>query len=144
MSISEVLRGKGHQVAKVRTTDSVEMAVRKLSEERIGAVVVEDQWMRRAGIFSERDFLNAVAKHGAMALTFPVEKLMSTPVVTCRLSDSVETALAAMTLAKIRHLPVVNDGRLVGIVSIGDLVKHRLDEKALEANVLLDIARLHA
>jgi CBS domain-containing protein len=144
MSISEVLHGKGHQVTKVRTTDSVETAVRKLSDERIGAVVVEDQWMRHTGIFSERDFLNAVAEHGAKVLTFPVEKLMSTGLVTCRPTDSVETALAAMTLAKIRHLPVVENGQLIGIVSIGDLVKHRLDEKALEANVLLDIARLHA
>jgi CBS domain-containing protein len=144
MSISEVLRGKGHKVETVRTTESVEAAVRKLAEKRIGAVVVEDQWMRHAGIFSERDFVNAIAEHGARALTFPVEKLMSAPVVTCRPTDQVETAMAAMTMAKIRHLPVVDGGRLVGIVSIGDLVKHRLDEKALEANVLLDIARLHA
>jgi CBS domain-containing protein len=64
--------------------------------------------------------------------------------VTCRPSDSVETALGAMTMAKIRHLPVEDGGQLIGLVSIGDLVKHRLDEKALEANVLLDIARLHA
>jgi CBS domain-containing protein len=143
MSISDVLHGKGRQVEKVRTTDTVQTAVRRLADKRIGAVVVEDQWMKLAGIFSERDFVNAVAEHGATALTFSVEKLMSAPLVTCRLSDRVETALAAMTMAKIRHLPVVEDGKLVGIVSIGDLVKHRLDEKALEANVLLDIARLH-
>jgi len=144
MSISDVLHGKGHHVVKVRTTDTVQAAVRKLAEERIGAVIVEDQWMRRAGIFSERDFVNAVAEHGPQALTFPVERLMSAPVVTCRPHDRVETAMAAMTMAKIRHLPVVDNDQLVGIVSIGDLVKHRLDEKALEANVLLDIARLHA
>ena len=84
MSISDVLRGKGHHVVKVRTADTVQAVVRKLSEERIGAVVVEDQWMRPAGIFSERDFVNAVAEHGAAALAFPVEKLMSAPVVTCR------------------------------------------------------------
>jgi CBS domain-containing protein len=144
MSISDVLHSKGHQVVKVRTTDTVETAVRKLSEQRIGALVVEDQWMRHAGIFSERDFVNAIAEHGSRTLTFPVEKLMTAHVVTCRPADSVETALAAMTMAKIRHLPVVDAGKLVGIVSIGDLVKHRLDEKALEANVLLDIARLHA
>jgi CBS domain-containing protein len=143
MSIAEVLHGKGHQVVKVRTTDTVQAAVRKLADERIGAVVVEDPWMRHTGIFSERDFVNAVAEHGALALTFHVERLMSAPVVTCRLTDSLETALAAMTMAKIRHLPVIDGGQLVGIVSIGDLVKHRLDEKALEANVLLDIARLH-
>jgi CBS domain-containing protein len=144
MSISDVLRVKGHHVVKVRTTDAVQAVVKKLSEERIGAVVVEDQWMRLAGIFSERDFVNAVAEHGAQALSLSAEKLMSAPVVTCRSNDRVETAMAAMTMAKIRHLPVVDGGQLVGIVSIGDLVKYRLDEKALEANVLLDIARLHA
>ncbi len=64
MSISDVLHTKGHHVVKVRTTDTVQTAVRKLAEERIGAVVVEDQWMRTAGIFSERDFVNAVAEHG--------------------------------------------------------------------------------
>ena len=143
MSISDVLRGKGRQVVKVRTTDTIQAAVRKLAEHRIGAVVVEDAWMKPAGIFSERDFVNAVAEYGAQALLFRVERLMSTPMVTCRPTDSVETALAAMTLAKIRHLPVEDAGQLVGIVSIGDLVKHRLDEKALEANVLLDIARFH-
>jgi CBS domain-containing protein len=144
MSISDVLHGKGRQVVRVRTTDTVETAVRKLAEHRIGAVIVEDQWMKHVGIFSERDMVNAVAEHGARTLTFQVERLMSTPIVTCRLTDDVETAMAAMTMAKIRHLPVVENGKLVGIVSIGDLVKHRLDEKALEANVLLDIARLHA
>jgi CBS domain-containing protein len=144
MSILDVLHGKGHHVVTVRTSDTVQAVVRKLADERIGAVVVEDQWMRHAGIFSERDFVNAVARDGALALTFQVEKLMSSPIVTCRPNDHVETAMAAMTMAKIRHLPVVDDGKLVGIVSIGDLVKFRLDEKALEANVLLDIARLHA
>jgi CBS domain-containing protein len=144
MSISDVLRGKGRQVVTVRTTETVQAAVRKLADNRIGAVVVEDAWMRPEGIFSERDFVNAVAEYGAEALLFRVERLMSKPLVTCRLADKVETALAAMTMAKIRHLPVKDDNQLVGIVSIGDLVKHRLDEKALEANVLLDIARFHA
>jgi len=144
MSISDVLRGKGRQVVKVRTTDTVQDAVRKIADHRIGAVVVEDSWMKPVGIFSERDFVNAVAEHGAEALTFPVERLMTAPMVTCRPTDNVENALAAMTMAKIRHLPVEENGKLVGIISIGDLVKHRLDEKALEANVLLDIARLHA
>ncbi len=144
MSISDVLHGKGNQVVKVGAKDTVLSAIIKLANHKIGAVVVEDQWMRPAGIFSERDFVNATAEHGAQALTFPVERLMSTRIISCRLTDKVETAMSAMTLAKIRHLPVIDDGQLVGIVSIGDLVKHRLDEKALEANVLLDIARLHA
>lgn len=144
MSISDVLHGKGHQVVKVRETDTVETVVRKLFAERIGAVIVENQWMHHIGIFSERDFISAIAEEGAKTLSYPVAKLMTTQLITCRLTDKVETALAAMTAAKVRHLPVVDGDKLVGIVSIGDLVKHRLDEKALEANVLLDIARLHA
>jgi CBS domain-containing protein len=144
MSISDVLNHKGHQVVTVRDTDTVQTAVGKLAEHRIGAVVVEDKWMRHVGIFSERDLTNAVVRHGAESLHYPVAKIMSAPVVTCRPTDRVESAMATMTLAKIRHLPVIENGHLIGIVSIGDLVKHRLDEKALEANVLLDLSRLHA
>ncbi|HQT80466.1 MAG TPA: CBS domain-containing protein, partial [Rhodopila sp.] len=72
MSISDILHGKGRRVVTVRTTDTVEFGVRKLAEHRIGAVVVEDKWMHQAGIFSERDFVNAIADHGATALTMPV------------------------------------------------------------------------
>jgi CBS domain-containing protein len=144
MSITEVLHGKGHDVVTVRAGDTVQDAVHRLAEHRIGAVIVEDQWMRPAGVFSERDFVNAVARHGAAALAFPVERLMSAPLVTCRPADRVEAAMAAMTNARVRHLPVAEDGHIVGIVSIGDLVKHRLEAKALEADVLLDIARFHA
>lgn len=144
MSISDVLHGKGRDVVKVRATDSVETAVRLMSEHRIGAVFVEDQWMRHVGMFAEQNLVNAIAAHGARALSLPIETLMNGRVVTCGPHDRVETVMAAMTMAKIRHLPVIEGGQLVGIVSIGDLVKHRLDEKALEANVLLDIARLHA
>jgi CBS domain-containing protein len=144
MSISDVLNHKGHDVVKVHATDSVFSAVHKLAEHRIGAVVVENAWLRIAGIFSERDFLNGVHLHGPAVLEYPVEQLMSSPVLSCRSSDRVESAMATMTLAKIRHLPVIDDGRLVGIVSIGDLVKHRLDEKSLEASVLLDLSRMRA
>jgi CBS domain-containing protein len=73
-----------------------------------------------------------------------VRQLMTSPVMSCRSSDRVDAALAAMTLARFRHLPVIDNDELKGIVSIGDLVKHRLDEKELEANVLLDISRMHA
>ncbi len=144
MSISDVLHAKSSLVVKVGTNDTVLSAVAKMAKHGIGAVIVEDQWMKLAGIFSERDFVNATAEHGAPALTFPMERLMSKVLITCRASDPVDIALGAMTMAKVRHLPVVEDGKLIGIVSIGDLVKHRLDEKALEANVLLDISRLHA
>jgi CBS domain-containing protein len=144
MLIADILRSKGHDVVKVRPADSVVLAVRKLAEHRIGALIVESQWMRLVGIFSERDFVNAVAHDGAAALGFEVHQLMSSSIISCRSSDRIDAALAAMTLAKVRHLPVIDDGRLRGIVSIGDLVKHRLDEKELEASVLLDLSRMHA
>ena len=144
MLISDVLRTKGHHIERIRPTDSVEVAVRKLAEHRIGALVVEDRWMKPVGIFSERDFINAVAREGAAVLGFQVQQLMSTPMLTCRSSDRIDAVLATMTMSRIRHLPVLEDNELKGIVSIGDLVKHRLDEKDLEASVLLDIQRMRA
>ena len=144
MLISDVLRSKGHNVVQIRTADSVALAVRKLAEHRIGALVVEDRWMKLVGVFSERDFVNAIARDGAAALGFDVEQLMSSPIISCHTTDRIDAALATMTVARIRHLPVIDDGNLKGIVSIGDLVKHRLDEKELEANVLLEISRMRA
>ncbi len=144
MLISDVLRSKGHNVVQIRTADSVALAVRKLAEHRIGALVVEDRWMKLVGVFSERDFVNAIARDGAAALGFDVEQLMSSPIISCHTTDRIDAALATMTVARIRHLPVIDDGNLKGIVSIGDLVKQRLDEKELEANVLLEISRMRA
>ena len=144
MFISDVLRTKGHHVERIHPTDNVEVAVRQLAEHRIGALVVEDRWMKPVGIFSERDFINAVAREGAAVLGLEVQQLMSRPMLTCRSSDRVDTVLATMTTARIRHLPVVEDDELKGIVSIGDLVKHRLDAKELEASVLLDLSRMRA
>ncbi|MBO0737386.1 MAG: CBS domain-containing protein [Alphaproteobacteria bacterium] len=142
MLISDVLRTKGHHVVRIHPVDTVQLAVRKLAEHHIGALVVEDRWMKPVGIFSERDFINAVARDGAPVLEFQVDQLMSTPVLTCRSSDRVDAVLATMTTARIRHLPVVENNELKGIVSIGDLVKHRLDEKELEASVLREISRM--
>ncbi|HUN43221.1 MAG TPA: CBS domain-containing protein [Acetobacteraceae bacterium] len=144
MLISEILRRKGHAVEFVHATDSVADAVRKLADRKIGALVVEDQWMKWVGIFSERDFVNAIADHGAAALNLKVEALMTSPIVSCHSTDRVDAALAVMTVARIRHLPVIDNGELKGIVSIGDLVKYRLDEKELEANVLLELSRMRA
>jgi CBS domain-containing protein len=143
MFISDVLRTKGHHVERIRPGDSVELAVRKLAEHHIGALVVEDR-MKPVGIFSERDFINAVARSGAAVLGFEVQQLMSTPILTCRPSDRIDAVLATMTTARIRHFPVVEGNELKGIISIGDLVKHRLDEKELEASVLRDISRMRS
>ena len=143
MLIADILRTKGHNVVRIRASSSVELAVGKLAEHRIGALVVEDQWMKPVGIFSERDFINAMARDGAAALGFDVQKAMSR-IISCHPFDRVDAVLATMTTARVRHLPVIDDNELKGIVSIGDLVKHRLDEKELEASVLLDISRMRA
>ena len=100
--------------------------------------------MKPVGIFSDRDFINAIARDGAAVLGFDVQQLMSTPILSCRSSDRVDAMLARMTIARVRHLPVMEDNELKGIVSIGDLVKHRLDAKELEASVLLDLSRMRA
>ena len=142
MLISDVLRVKGRNVVKATASDSVRDAVHSLAKNRIGAVVVEDQWMHLVGVFSERDFINAVASNGATALELRVRDLMSAPIISCRSSDRIDAVLVTMTVRKIRHVPVIDGEQLSGIVSIGDLVKHRLDEKELETNVLLDITRM--
>jgi CBS domain-containing protein len=142
MTIQDILHRKGRQVVSARRTETVLATVRVMTERRIGAVIVEDDHLRPAGIFTERDFAKAVAKHGQDALAMSIGTLMSTPIISCRPSDRVETAMAVMTRAKIRHLPVIADKELLGIVSIGDLVRQRLEEKELEAGVLLDLSRM--
>ncbi len=143
MSVSALLGGKGSHVAAVRSTEKVGAAIAKLNEERIGALVVLDRWGKLAGMFSERDVIRALAQDGAAALDYEVHELMTPDVTTCTPRDAIETVMATMTAHRIRHMPVMSEGRLVGLVSIGDLVKFRLDEKEAEANVLLDIARAH-
>ena len=135
---------KGHDVVRIHTGDSVAFAVRKLAEHRIGVLVVENPWMTLVGLFSERNIVNAVARDGAAVLGYEVGQLMSSPIISCRSSDRIDAALVAMTMGRIRHLPVIDNDVLKGIVSIGDLVKHRLDEKELEANVLLGLSRMRA
>ncbi len=142
MLIADVLKEKGSRVFTVRAADTVMSAAQQLSQHRVGALMVEDARLHTIGIFSERDLVNAVARHGSAALDYHVSHLMSSPLITCKPSDRVDAALATITLRKIRHLPVMDNDRLVGLVSIGDLVKHRLDEKELESNVLREIARL--
>lgn len=142
MFISDVLRIKGRMVATVLPSDSIQVAVHKLAELRIGAVVVQDQWQKLAGIFSERDMVQLLARNWSQGLDGPVKEAMNHLVITCRSTDRIDSVLTVMTVNKARHVPVVDDGVLVGIVSIGDLVKHRMDEKELETGVLLEIARM--
>ena len=142
MLLADVLRTKGPEVIKIGATNRVSAAVAKLAERRIGALVVEDAWMRPVGIFSERDLVRAIAREGATALEREVQSLMTTPIVSRPPGERIEAAMALMIMRRIRHLPVIDDGRLVAMLSIGDLVKYRLDEKELEASVLLEISRM--
>jgi CBS domain-containing protein len=141
MPVADILRHKGRHVSTVRSVDSVEAAVRKLYDERIGALVVVDRWGKLAGMFSERDVLHALARHGAEVLTYEVHELMTPDVTTAAPTDRIDDVMKVMTAHRVRHLPVMEGQELVGLVSIGDLVKHRLDEKEQEAAVLRDITR---
>jgi CBS domain-containing protein len=141
MLISDVLQTKGHKVVTIRPDQSVKDAVERLAQHRIGALVVEER-LQPTGIFSERDLVNRLAESGARAYNYAVRDLMTSPVITGAPGDTIEQALAKMTGQRIRHLPIVDGQELVGIVSLGDLVKYRLDQKELEANVLLDISRM--
>lgn len=135
MTIAAILSGKGQDVVTIDGDRTVEQAVTLLAERRIGAVpVLEDGQV--AGIFSERDVIYCLARDGASALDRPVRDVMTMPAITVTRSESVFAALALMTRRRIRHLPVVEDGRLVGLVSIGDLVKYRIERIENEANAM--------
>ena len=135
MTIAAVLGNKGSAVETVGANDSLYDAVRKLGEKRIGALpVVEDG--RIAGIMSERDVIYCLRDHGPEVLEWPVSRVMSSPAITADSQTEVLTALALMTQRRIRHLPVVEGGELKGIVSIGDLVKHRMERIEAEAEAM--------
>jgi CBS domain-containing protein len=135
MIIAAILSTKGSEVATVPTGTSVRDAVSLLAEKRIGAVPVLDAG-EISGIFSERDLVRCVCDHGSGVLDWPVEKVMSSPVETVDTQTPILTALATMTQRRMRHLPVVEDGKIRGIVSIGDLVKHRIERIEAEADAL--------
>lgn len=135
MTIATVLRGKGSQVETIMPDERLTDAVRRLGEKRIGAMpVVEDG--RIVGIISERDIIYCLKDHGAAALDWPVERAMSSPAITVGLETDVLAALALITQRRIRHLPVVEGGEIRGIVSIGDLVKHRMERIEAEAEAM--------
>jgi CBS domain-containing protein len=135
MTIAAVLGNKGSAVETVGADDRLYDAVRKLGEKRIGALpVIEDG--RIAGIMSERDVIYRLRDHGPEVLDWPVSRVMSSPAITADPAMDVLAALAVMTQRRIRHLPVVEGGQLKGIVSIGDLVKHRMERIEAEAEAM--------
>ena len=133
MNVETILRTKGSAVATIRPDETVGVAVQQLIDRNIGALVVSNDGDSVDGIISERDIVHGLADHGTALLSLKVAQMMSRRVVTCELSDSVDQLMAEMTNRRIRHFPVVQDGRLRGIVSIGDVVKNRLDEVESEA-----------
>lgn len=139
MRITAILQQKGSTVHTVAPGARVTEAVDLLCEAGIGAVLVRDEAGRIRGILSERDIVRSFRSHGAELAVTTVAEIMTRNVSTCRSDDTVARAMAEMTRGRFRHLPVVDDGRLVGLVSIGDLVKHRVLEMEMETGVLRDI-----
>lgn len=134
MSVSTILGGKGRTVVTAGPTDKVEKIVQLLAEKKIGAIVVVDKAGAILGIVSERDIVRHLAASGHATLAMTVESIMTRNVHTAREQDSEADLMALMTEHRIRHLPVVSNGKLSGMVSIGDVVKHRIAMIEREAN----------
>ncbi|MBX6321637.1 MAG: CBS domain-containing protein [Rhodospirillaceae bacterium] len=136
MHVKAILESKGREVVTARPDETVAAAAERLSSRRIGAVVVLDERGLPAGILSERDIVAGLARHGEAVTRMTVGELMSRPVRSCRPHDTVDGVMQVMTNRRVRHLPVLDDGRLVGIVSIGDVVKFRLELSEMEVDSL--------
>jgi CBS domain-containing protein len=138
MDVDRILRSKGATVITIRSDATVAELVRGLRDAGIGAMVVSDDGWHVDGIVSERDVVRGLAEHGVRIMDDRIADVMTRVVLTCSPHDTVKQVMSVMTLRHIRHLPVVEDGVLRGIVSIGDVVKFRLDEIETEAGVLRD------
>ena len=136
MNVASILKTKGNVVVTVAPGEKVSVAAAKLKSEKIGALVVSEDSIGVSGILSERDIARALADHGAGLGELAVGDLMTRNVITCAPDDTVEELMTTMTEHRIRHLPVVADGALCGIISIGDVVKIRLEEIQREAESL--------
>jgi len=141
MTVKAILDSKGSDVATVAPNADVVFAVKLLAERHVGALVVVDSDRAVAGIISERDIIRVLAEYGTAALAQPVEQVMTSKVVTCTRGETVSSVMELMTAGKFRHLPVVEHGRLTGIISIGDVVKYRVQEIETESATLRDYIR---
>ncbi|HVJ76749.1 MAG TPA: CBS domain-containing protein [Hyphomicrobium sp.] len=143
MNIASILQTKGSDILTVRPSDTVQNAAMKLRLKGVGALVVSSDGLVLNGLITERAISDGVAVHGGAVSGLHVSDLMITGVSTCRPSDSIADVARLMTRRRIRHLPVMDGHSLVGIVSVGDILKYRLDEVLLEAHVLQDVAIAH-
>ena len=138
MIVKAILAAKGSDVISIEPTATLETAVRILTEHKIGALLVLGPDRRVIGILSERDIVRVLAERGAGVLAQPLSQVMTRRVVTCSQSDTVDVLMERMTTGKFRHLPVVELDKVIGVVSIGDVVKHRLLEMEQESAALRD------
>jgi CBS domain-containing protein len=139
--VSSVLKHKGHDVVTVTPRQTVKWVVKLLVQNRIGAVPVINEDGQLVGIISERDIIRGMSEHADAVLTLAADQLMSRLVKTCSAEDELDDLMEVMTLQRIRHLPVIQDGALHGIVSIGDVVKQRLEVVLSEAEQLRNYIR---
>ncbi len=138
MRVEAMLAAKGDKVVTARPDAAIATVIRMLKLEGIGALVVSEDGVRILGIISERDIVRALVDHGADVLNMRVAELMTRSVKTCAPEANINDVMAEMTSSRVRHLPVVRDGELCGIISIGDVVKNRLEELETETSVLRD------
>ena len=136
MFVSDILKGKGSSIISVTSNQSVAEALALLAQHRIGAVLVMDAGGSIAGILSERDLVRAMSRLGKEVFDRKVGDLMTSAVVTCTSKDPVAAIEAMMTSQRFRHVPVVEEGRLIGMISIGDVVKARIEEAEAEVDAL--------
>jgi CBS domain-containing protein len=137
MSIQIILDRNRAEVITVRPTDAIKSAADRMREHNIAALVVKGG-AAITGLISDREIVNAVSRHGERALHMAVREVVTHPIITIAPDDTLKRAMSLMTHHRVRHLPVIANGRLVGIVNIGDVVKHRLEDLEMESNVLRD------
>ncbi|MVT49148.1 CBS domain-containing protein [Bradyrhizobium yuanmingense] len=137
MTVRSILNTKGHQIMSVEPDTKLADAIKLLAEKKIGAVLVMSQ-SRLEGILSERDIVRVLGERGAGVLEAPVSEVMTRKVVTCKETDTVAELMEMMTTGKFRHLPVIDNGKVVGLISIGDIVKRRVQEYESEQEALRD------
>ncbi len=138
MTVAAILKHKGARVETVRPNATVQQVCDLLATRQIGATVVTGAGGEVVGVVSERDIVHALSKNGPGSLTQSVDEIMTRQVTTCQLTDSSEDLMEMMTRGRFRHVPVVEGGRLVGIISIGDVVKRRIEDSDLERHAMRD------
>ena len=138
MHVADIIKVKGSNVVTTAADETVAATARLLNVKRIGAIVVCDAHGKVIGVISERDIIGGIAIDGQRALDMRVRDLMTSKVISCKPTDTISEVMKVMTERRFRHLPVIEDGELRGIISIGDVVKNRLEETELEARALRD------